>query len=693
VTRGGYPPAITVWQAYVPNDGARPLPPGLQALLNSRTRDPDGPGTLQPGDPTGASAAADPWTIFRGIDFMGGPNQPESTTNAYQLMAGVEGRFSNRDWTWDAYVSTGQTSIESVYSNITSLQRYQFLVAQPQWGNTAAGQTFTRGRNYTLSCDTGLPMFSTVDPSADCIEAISAKLRPMWDLTQDIVEANLQGKIADMKAGELRFAAGIGSRKNEFSYDPSEINDNVSIIEQPMSLFVSNNTAGETDVSEIYGELLVPVTSRLDLELGYRYSDYSTAGGVDTYKTMFDWSATDAVRVRGGYQLATRAPNTEELFAGSRLNTVNDFIYGDPCQVSTTATWGNRPPNQWGAAANPNYLQVQTLCRQLINRSDTNPANDNLSAFDTNQGQPPTYLGTGPNGFVRPGLPFFQAENEVPHGNPNLGVEEATTWTLGAVFTGPGGLENLTASVDFYSIDITDAIATLDATFVYGKCFNSDGVSNPTYSLNDPGGYCDLITREVNTGERSLSDAPYKNSGNLTTTGVDIAVNWTKDIGDGGASFFMNNLVTVLNSFDIQDAAGEPTLDVRDTLSTTYYGAQYKYKLNSTFGYNFASGNTSLGLTWRYLPEIRSETATRNPATTQTGADSYQVFNMFARYSINDKLELRGGIDNLLDEEPRIVESRPAAGSFAGDSNSDVTRPDYYDILGRRAYIGLKMSF
>jgi len=27
------------------------------------------------------------------------------------------------------------------------------------------------------------------------------------------------------------------------------------------------------------------------------------------------------------------------------------------------------------------------------------------------------------------------------------------------------------------------------------------------------------------------------------------------------------------------------------------------------------------------------------------------------------------------------------------DSNSDVTRPDYYDILGRRAYIGLKMSF
>jgi outer membrane receptor protein involved in Fe transport len=91
---------------------------------------------------------------------------------------------------------------------------------------------------------------------------------------------------------------------------------------------------------------------------------------------------------------------------------------------------------------------------------------------------------------------------------------------------------------------------------------------------------------------------------------------------------------------------------------------------------------------WRHLPSIRSETATRVPNTTQLGADSYNVFSMFARHSINERLELRGGIDNLLDEEPVIVEARPGV-----DSNSDITRPDYYDTLGRRAYVGLKMSF
>jgi outer membrane cobalamin receptor len=656
-TRGGYPPAITVWQAPVPNDG-RPLPAGLQDLLNSRAR---------PGEP---------YNVYRGLDFLGGPIEPETQTDAYQLMTGVQGSFANRDWTWEAYVSTGETNITTFYSFMPTLQRYQFLMAQPGFGIG----TYTRGRNYQVTCSTGLPMFSTVDPDPSCLEAIDSKMRPTWELTQNIAEANLQGKITDMKNGELRFAAGLSTRENKFQYEPGEINDNVAVVEQPLGIFLSNNTFGSTDVSEIYGELLVPTTKNLNMELGYRYSDYDTAGGVDTYKVLADWSATDSIRVRGGYQVATRAPNTEELFAGPRLSTVNDFIYGDPCQASTTATWGNYNPFRHPSDFNPNYQQVQDLCRSIIGNG--------TSLFDTNTGS--DYGPAGPNGFVRPGQPFFQTENEVPQGNPNVGVEEAKTWTLGLVVSSPGKLENLTASIDLYNISITNAIAPLDATFVYSKCLNADG-SNPTYSINDPGGWCALIKRDAISGERSSVDAPYRNSGNLDTTGVDIAVNWTKDFG--GGSFYVNSLLTVLNKFEIQDAASEPALDVRDTLGTSFQGAQYRYKITNTFGYNFGGGKASLGLNWRHLPSIRSETAARVPDTTQRGAESYNAFGLFSRYQINDRLEFRGGIDNLFDEDPQIVEARPATATFAGDSNSDVTRADYYDILGRRAYIGLKMSF
>ncbi len=45
------------------------------------------------------------------------------------------------------------------------------------------------------------------------------------------------------------------------------------------------------------------------------------------------------------------------------------------------------------------------------------------------------------------------------------------------------------------------------------------------------------------------------------------------------------------------------------------------------------------------------------------------------------------GIDNLTDVQPNIVGARP------GDNNAEVTRADYYDILGRRAYIGVKARF
>jgi hypothetical protein len=54
--------------------------------------------------------------------------------------------------------------------------------------------------------------------------------------------------------------------------------------------FPANNTQGETSVDEIYGEVLlplledIPLVRHLNVELGYRYSDYEWQGGVDTYK-------------------------------------------------------------------------------------------------------------------------------------------------------------------------------------------------------------------------------------------------------------------------------------------------------------------------------------------------------------------------------------------------------------------------
>jgi len=678
--QNGYPPAITVWSAPVPMDG-RPIPPALATLLATRVRnvDPDGAG---PAVATNVGPN-DPWQVFRVLDFLGGPATTVSQSNVYQIMAGVDGSFSKRDWTWEGYVSTGKTDVTNFFENIPSLQRYWNLIAaapnafvlQGAPGNGTWGRgSFTQGRNYGQTCTSGLPIFSNssnLGPglvSADCLESIASNSRQLTTVNQNIAEFNLQGKIADMRAGELRFAAGLSSRKNEFSFEPGETNDRESVSEQPMSIFASNDTAGETKVNELYGELLVPVTNKFDLEFGARLSDYvdSEVGQTETSKALFTFRATDSLSLRGGYQRAERAANTAELFQGVSLLVVG-FAPSDPCSFTTLAPWGN-------LASNPNRTQVQALCRAIINNSDQNPANDGQSVFDTGP--------AGPNGFARPGNPFFPLEIELRKGNPKVQPEKGETYTLGLVLQGPGSLEGLTASFDWYDIEITDAIAPLNSLFAYQQCFNANGTSNPTLSYTG-NQYCPLILRNVTSGERSSVDAPFINTGSLKTSGLDVSVTWNKDVGDGG-SFYVNSYLTILDEYVVQDS---PTSAPVDAVGTFAEGGQYEWKMNNTFGYVFGGGKASVGVNWRYLPSIKDESAARNPATRVFPVDSYQLLNLFAGYAVNDKMDLRMGIDNFLDEDPLIVGAQP------GDNNAEVTRPDYFDILGRRAYVGVKFQF
>ena len=74
------------------------------------------------------------------------------------------------------------------------------------------------------------------------------------------------------------------------------------------------------------------------------------------------------------------------------------------------------------------------------------------------------------------------------------------------------------------------------------------------------------------------------------------------------------------------------------------------------------------------------------PTTTQQGTGQYNVFGLTAGYSIG-KFSFRAGIDNLLDEDPPNLNFIPG-----GDSNTDQTNASFYDILGRRFFIGVKAS-
>jgi iron complex outermembrane receptor protein len=661
----GPPPAVGAnWGGSIPNDGRDRIPAGLQTLLDSRQFDPDGPLGAAPVGAPGSGAGVN-WLLNRGLDFIG-QFGPTNTADVYQVMAGLEGSFPNRDWTWEAYYSSGNTNATNVYYGMPSVQRWKALVGAAEFGlnaNIQQAGASTAG-NYAIRCTSGLPIFygTSADTSPDCINSILGGFKSLTNVSQDILEANLQGKIVDMKAGELRFAAGVSHRKNGFSYDPA--NPQSSIFDIPLGIFVSNASTGETKVAEIYGELLVPVTERLDLEFGYRHSNYdSAADTVGTYKALFDWSPTDWMSVRGGYQVANRAPNTAELFQSDVTVFDGTFASGDPCVINNNVTWGNK-------AGNPNRLAVQTLCRDLI-------GNDN-SSF----GAPGSALA---NNF-QPALTAFTGISGIQVGNPNLVSEDAETWTLGAVFAGPGDLENLTASIDFYNIKISNAIATFTGPLIYQRCFNSDGRSNPGYDVANP--FCQLINRDPATGGAGLVELRYLNTGLIETAGVDIAVNWQVDLPNGG-NFYISNLATYLDKFDTRTTATDPLIEWKGTLGnpTSTGAGMFDYRFNSTFGYRFGGGNANVGLRWRYLPDVKAAAYVNDRNTTTFPTESYSNFDLFAGYTIGERYQLRGGIDNVFNADPAIVGATPT------DTNSDSTLAGFYDPLGRRLYVGVKIDF
>jgi iron complex outermembrane receptor protein len=645
---------------------AFPVPASLASLLDSRG--PDVPSTTQfdpaTGQPIIERGVGSTWRLGIVPEWLD-QRSVLSRTQMYQVLAGLEGRLGLGDWTWEAYVSHGETNTTANYTGQASTNLYAAIVESPNFGRNV---TLTGPGGKTLTCTSGLPIFEDFTPSQDCIDAINITSVDRTDLQQDIVEANFQGGLFNVPAGQVRAAAGLSWRRNSFSFIPDFSRDIDNILDVPAGAFGGTQVGGETRVKEVYGELLIPLlrdlplVRSLELELGGRYSDYNTgSGSVPTYKALFSWSPTDALRIRGGYQLANRAPNVNELFSGV-TNVVSAGV--DPCLSSGTGAqpWGN-------VAGNPNRAQVQALCSAIIGSG--------VSDFDAD-----------PNNWVQVG--GVAAEIAVQSGNAQLDSEKGETWTLGFVLQSPfqhPALSGMSLAVDWYQANIEDAISTVSNTTTYQLCFNQDGLSNPTYSINDPNGMCSRIERDAGTGNRERTFTPYSNLGVLETSGIDLNLSWRTALADIGLSripgFLSLNLsVNYLLSFDEQDFPSQAARDLKGNASN---GGLFDYRTVTTVRYSH--GDWQAGLTWRYMPGLDHTNVLTNLATTTRGTNSYNVFNLFGGIDVNENLSISGGVDNLFDKDPPIYGASPTVNAWGQ------TLTNVYDVLGRRYYATVRLRF
>lgn len=678
-----------------------------------------------------------------------GVRRSDNENTVWQIETGINMNLPFRDWTGEFYYSHGEVNNNNVSTGFQSLQRWRRMMTLPDYGRNASIMGNTNGASpgfgtVPVECTSGFYttiFHSDTPPSADCSRAVDATLQNRLRSMQDIVEINFQGGLADLPAGELRTAAGFQSRKNRVKYTPDILASTVSFEDQVIGVYPVGEMDASTSVNDFYVEALVPVVGDvgflqgIELELGYRYSDYDTSDSTSTYKALGNIEVNDWLRLRGGYNRATRAPNVGEKFLGLQevfLRGVSNN-FGDPCGLRSNAPFG-----AGGAALDP-ILDIGEPQTELASGQTVAGANSTYLICQAQMGA------VGAADFYSnnaTGQTGGNANWVFQEGNPDVEAEIADTYTFGFVANSPWRdspwLEDITLSFDYWQVDIEDAIQQYTPDYARFLCYGDAMVTTPAEAaVQAATTNCQNVARNQATGGSTTALLRYSNQSTINTKGIDIGVNWGANFQDLGfdlpGGLALNTQMTYIDSYKTKESQEDFDVEVEwvgslgPTLSGTNPGA-YDYRLFTTLTYFM--NDWSVNLRWRHLPPVITAAVAKQNALiahnastegaplsytplTDAGIGSYDIVDMSFNWTVNDSITVRGGITNLFDTSPEITgretgygpgtDLTAVCGGASGcvnpssyelaTSGAGTTSPGYYDVLGRRFFVGVKASF
>jgi len=168
--------------------------------------------------------------------------------------------------------------------------------------------------------------------------------------------------------------------------------------------------------------------------------------------------------------------------------------------------------------------------------------------------------------------PIFQTYSL---GNPNLRPERANTTSAGVVVQ-PVIAPGLQFAVDYYKIDIANAISTITLQNIVDRCFSGNQE------------LCALITRT--DGVITRIDNPYLNLQSLKTDGLDLELSYSLPVSGGVASARL----LANRTFSYQTSDGITAIERAGDITA----AQPKWTGNATFNYRLDRFNLAADVTY-----------------------------------------------------------------------------------------------
>jgi iron complex outermembrane receptor protein len=563
---------------------------------------------------------------------------------SFQFVVGTEGTLLG-DWRYDASFQYGESDRSEVSAGYTNVENIGHAI------NSIDGVTCRSGGTACVPINL-FGGFGSITPEMAAFSSASAIEQQNYE--QQIASVTVNGPVNAVHlpsaVNPLAVSFGLEYREEIAETIPDEC-----LKLAPASCLggAGGNIlpiVGSFDVKEVFAEAILPLANdrtglqALDLELGYRYSDYDITGSNDTYKYGLNWRPVNSLMVRAMRQRATRAPNIGELFAPIKGDLDNaDF---DPCSLG-----------------NPNPIDA-TLRARCIATGMTDAQVGTVE--DIVVGQINTFTGTDPTARPKPEL--------------------ADTTTIGFVWTPEiGPLRRPVLAVDYYDIDIDNVIAkyapqqVLDSCYVLGDMDNCAKIVRIGGTLTLPGSGVQTLTTNLT---------------NLHAEGLEISFTFGLDAGKYGQFEFAGHVNKYL-TYKFQTSDILPVLDCKGRFGAACGSSPgepgplpaVRWTQRTTWSFLDKFEVTAL---WRHLGSVSvEEGAWEDTFPAFRKIDSFDYLDLYGSWKILDNVKVSLGIVNLFDEDPPIV------GNEAADtrSNSGNTFPSHYDTLGRIYSIGFRANF